>query len=121
MMNLLYRGYSASTVLDVRSLCLQPGKLCWVLYIDILLLECGGNLFDAASIAVKAALFNTKLPSVKVRQEEGGETELEVSDDPYDVKRIDVTAAPTVVTLSKVGHSHIVDASPKEEACCLAR
>lgn len=24
------------------------------------LLECGGNLFDAASIAVKAALFNTK-------------------------------------------------------------
>ena len=23
------------------------------------LLECGGNLFDAASIAVKAAIFNT--------------------------------------------------------------
>ncbi|KAK7115484.1 exosome complex component RRP42-like [Littorina saxatilis] len=121
MMNLLYRAYSASTVLDVSSLCLQSGKLCWVLYVDVLLLECGGNLFDAASIAVKAALFNTKIPSVKVRQEEGEETELEVSDDPYDVRRLDVSAAPTVLTLSKIGHNHIVDASQKEEACCLAR
>ena len=34
--NLLYRAYSASTVLDVTSLCLQPGKLCWVLYVDVL-------------------------------------------------------------------------------------
>ena len=34
--NLLYHAYSASTVLDVTSLCLQPGKLCWVLYVDVL-------------------------------------------------------------------------------------
>ena len=34
--NLLYRAYSASTVIDVASLCLQSGKLCWVLYVDVL-------------------------------------------------------------------------------------
>ena len=34
--NFLYRAYSASTVLDVTSLCLQTGKLCWVLYVDVL-------------------------------------------------------------------------------------
>lgn len=119
--NLLYRAYSADTVIDVKSLCLQEGKLCWVLYVDVLLLECGGNLFDAASIAVKSALFNTKIPSVSVTQEESGQTELDVSDDPYNVKRLDVTATPCIVTLSKIGHYHAVDATQKEEACCLAR
>ncbi|XP_076469813.1 exosome complex component RRP42-like [Babylonia areolata] len=120
--NLLYRAYSSSTVLDVSSLCLLPGKYCWVLYVDVVLLECGGNLFDAASIAVKAAIFNTKIPSVVVRKEEGGEEiELDVTDDPYDAKRVNVSAAPTIVTVSKIGHNHAVDASQKEEACCLAR
>ncbi|KAK7500215.1 hypothetical protein BaRGS_00008438 [Batillaria attramentaria] len=119
--NLLYRAYSSDTVLDVKSLCLQKGKLCWVLYVDVLLLECGGNLFDAVSIAVKSALFNTKIPSVNVTEEEGGQTELDVSDDPYNVKRLDVAASPCVITLSKIGHYHAVDATQKEEACCLAR
>ena len=43
-----------------------------------------------------------RIPNVGVTQEEGEQMELEVSDDPYDVKRLDVSAAPTVVTLSKV-------------------
>ena len=43
-----------------------------------------------------------RIPNVSVTQEEGEQMELEVSDDPYDVKRLDVSAAPTVVTLSKV-------------------
>lgn len=32
--------------------------------LSIKILECGGNLYDAVSIAVKSALFNTKLPRV---------------------------------------------------------
>ena len=39
---------------------LLPGKASWILHIDILILECGGNLFDAVSVAVKAALFDTR-------------------------------------------------------------
>ena len=45
--NLLYHAYSASTVLDVTSLCLQPGKLCWVLYVDVLV-SCTVTLTDLA-------------------------------------------------------------------------
>lgn len=33
---------------------------CWTLYVDILILECGGNLYDAVSMAVKAALYSTR-------------------------------------------------------------
>ena len=46
----------------LQSLCVVERQQCWVLYVDVLILECGGNLYDAISIAVKAALFNVKLP-----------------------------------------------------------
>ncbi|XP_052815439.1 exosome complex component RRP42-like [Mya arenaria] len=118
--SMLARAYQCPSCLDMRQLSVVQGKQCWVIYVDVLLLECGGNLFDAASIAVKAALFNTCIPTLTVSQDEG-HVELELSDDPFDVQRIDVTSAPCIVTLSKIGHSHIVDASKKEEACCLAR
>jgi len=38
---------------------------------------------------------------VTVTQDEG-HMELEISDDPYDVQRLDMKSAPCVVTLSKV-------------------
>ncbi|WAR11635.1 EXOS7-like protein [Mya arenaria] len=94
--SMLARAYQCPSCLDMRQLSVVQGKQCWVIYVDVLLLECG------------------------VSQDEG-HVELELSDDPFDVQRIDVTSAPCIVTLSKIGHSHIVDASKKEEACCLAR
>ncbi|OWK02780.1 hypothetical protein Celaphus_00010626 [Cervus elaphus hippelaphus] len=57
--NTLYRIFNKSSI-DLESLCISPREHCWALYVDVLLLECGGNLFDAISIAVKAALFNTR-------------------------------------------------------------
>ncbi|KAK6178478.1 hypothetical protein SNE40_013264 [Patella caerulea] len=116
----LSRCYDNSGCLDLKSLCIIPKQQCWILYIDVLLLECGGNLFDAASIGVKAALYNTRIPNVTVNQEDD-EMEIELSDDPYDVNRLDISSSPCIVTLSKIGHYHVVDASQKEEACCLAR
>lgn len=118
--NMLIRVYNSPGCLDLKELCIIPKQQCWVLYIDILLLECGGNLFDAASVAVKAALFDLKIPRVSVTQDEG-HVELEISDDPYDVQTVDVNSSPCIVTLSKIGHCHVVDASQREEACCLAR
>lgn len=118
--SMLARAYDCPSCMDLKQLCVVEAKQCWVIYIDVLLLECGGNLFDAASIAVKAALFNTSIPTLTVTQDEG-HIELELSDDPFDVQRLDVAHAPCIVTLNKIGHSHVVDASQKEEACCLAR
>jgi exosome complex component RRP42 len=39
---------------------------------------------------------------VRVTSSETGELEFDISDDPYDIKRLDVTKAPIVVTLNKV-------------------
>lgn len=54
------------------------------------------------SLAVKSALYATEIPSVKVASMDGDQPELELSDDPFDTKRLDTLNAPCVVTLMKV-------------------
>lgn len=88
---------------------------------DILILECGGNLFDAVSIAVKAALYNTKIPKVTAAAMDGGNVELELSDDPHDYNRLDVESFPLLVTVCKIGDNCLVDPSAEEEECSLAK
>lgn len=45
--------------------------------------------------------FCSRIPNVTMTRDEGG-IELDVSDDPYDFKRLDVTGAPVIVTVNKV-------------------
>lgn len=47
--------------LDLKSLCLVPGKTCWVVFVDALVLNDGGNVLDALSIATRAALALTRV------------------------------------------------------------
>nr|CAD7206971.1 unnamed protein product [Timema douglasi] len=47
----LSRAYQSSLAFDLTSLCILPAQQCWKLYIDILILECGGNLFGSVSLA----------------------------------------------------------------------
>jgi len=120
--NILYNTVCGVGTLDTAALAIIPGEQCWVLYVDIVLLECGGNLIDSVSIAVKAALFNSRIPRVRVRvDEETEQKEIELSDDPHDCLALDVKQVPLIVTTSKIGHGHVVDATMEEEACSLAR
>lgn len=51
--------------LDLPSLCVIPGKACWLVYVDALLLNDGGNVLDALSVATRAALALTRVPKVR--------------------------------------------------------
>ena len=51
---------------------------------------------------------------------DGGEPEMELSDDPYDGKRLELSNAPVLVTLTRIGNHCIVDPAPEEEACASA-
>jgi len=113
----LHRSYSSSQTLNLSELCVIPKLQCWVLYIDILILECGGNLFDAVSLAVKSALYTTEIPTIKVAAMDGDQPELELSDDPFDIKKLNIENAPCVVTLLKIGNHYVVDPTPEEEFC----
>ena len=49
---------SRSGVLSTKALCIQAGKSVWVLYIDATCINYDGNAFDAALLAMVAALRN---------------------------------------------------------------
>eukprot|EP01116_Phalansterium_solitarium_P009255 TRINITY_DN23328_c0_g1_i1.p3 TRINITY_DN23328_c0_g1~~TRINITY_DN23328_c0_g1_i1.p3 ORF type:complete len:283 (+),score=87.97 TRINITY_DN23328_c0_g1_i1:1429-2277(+) len=107
---LLLGGRSA---LDLRSLSIIAGKLCWRLYVDVIVIDFDGNLFDAIVIAARAALYNTAIPKVEVDEEN---MEFELCDD-TDGTRLDVSRLPVAVTLTRIGTGYVVDARPEEEAC----
>lgn len=113
----LAHAYANPQVFDLEQLCVLEGQQCWVLFVDVLILEVGGNLFDAVSMAAKAALFTTRIPKVTVTAVDGGQPEMELSDDPYDGNKLNLTNAPVLVTLSRIGNHCIVDPTPEEEAC----
>ncbi|XP_063221500.1 exosome complex component RRP42 isoform X2 [Bacillus rossius redtenbacheri] len=118
--NSLARAYQSPQSFNLKALNIMPGQQCWKLYVDILILECGGNLFDAISLAVKAALHNTQIPQVKAVSVDGGQLELNLSDDPFDCWRLDLSQAPVLMTLCKVGEHCILDPTGEEETCCAA-
>uniref|UniRef100_A0A182NDE8 Ribosomal RNA-processing protein 42 n=1 Tax=Anopheles dirus TaxID=7168 RepID=A0A182NDE8_9DIPT len=113
----LAKAYESQKGLDLSSLCIMAKQQCWKLYVDVLILECGGNLFDAVSLAVKGALFNTRIPRVSTAMLDGGSMDLILTDDPYDCERLDVATAPILVTVCKIGDQCVVDPSAEEEEC----
>ncbi|OCH94510.1 hypothetical protein OBBRIDRAFT_769588 [Obba rivulosa] len=58
-------------VVSPSSLCIQPGKAAWVLYIDATCINYDGNAFDATLLAMVAALRNTRLPRARFDEETG--------------------------------------------------
>lgn len=115
--NILTHAYKTSNAFDLKGLCILSHKKCWKIYVDVLVLQCGGNLFDAAGAVVKAALYNTEVPNITAVTLDGGDADIQLSDDPYDCTRLDVINFPLLVTLAKVGDNFIVDPTLEEEMC----
>uniref|UniRef100_A0A0M3I1E8 Ribosomal RNA-processing protein 42 n=1 Tax=Ascaris lumbricoides TaxID=6252 RepID=A0A0M3I1E8_ASCLU len=100
---------------DLKKLILSPMH-AWKLYVDIVILECGGNILDAAGIGVKAALRNTEICNVIVRPADEGKCAIDLAND-NTVWKMDVSRAPLFVSVHKLGEANLVDASLTEEAC----
>ncbi|XP_048494620.1 uncharacterized protein LOC104887169 isoform X2 [Beta vulgaris subsp. vulgaris] len=108
----------AGAGIDLSSLSIVEGKVCWDLYIDGLVVSCDGNLLDVLGAAIKAALSNTGIPKVNVIAADatsaGDQPEVDVSDEEF--LQFDTAAVPVIVTLTKVGKHYIVDATEEEES-----
>ncbi|KAG7203192.1 hypothetical protein KM043_010299 [Ampulex compressa] len=115
--NILTIAYQTRDAIDLRKLCILPHQKCWKIYVDILILQCSGNLFDAIGAAVKAALYNTEIPRVTAAFLDGGEPDIQLSDDPYDCIKLDTKNYPVIITLCKIGDKYVVDATLEEEMC----
>ncbi|KAF9421040.1 Exosome complex component RRP42 [Entomortierella beljakovae] len=108
--------------INLSKLCIIPGQQCWVLFVDALVMDYGGNLMDAIFMGARAAIYDTKIPKTQVQDLGDGQFEFEVLDDVEDTDVVEGREdMPVCVTLNKIGARHIVDASPLEELCTEAK
>lgn len=42
-----FAQFLRTDALDWQAMCIIPNKICWVLYLDVLILRAEGNLLDA--------------------------------------------------------------------------
>ena len=97
----------------------MPGKHCWSLFVDVLVLESDGNDIDAAVLATRAALSATRLPGVSLEEDTKSEA-LVLSDNPKDSLALKCDNLPVAVTLCQPSHSspfYFVDPSRAEQEC----
>lgn len=59
------RGIRESGAINMQDLCLIEGEKCWVVFIDLHILDHDGNLIDCATLAAMAALSVAILPLSK--------------------------------------------------------
>jgi exosome complex component RRP42 len=62
---LVDRGVRESKAVDLKALCIVPGKQVWIIFIDVHILDDCGNILDAASLGAIAALLSTKVPAAR--------------------------------------------------------
>lgn len=102
------RGIRESEMVDLKKLCLIPAKSVVTIFVDCNVMNVDGNLFDATSYAVVAALRTSKMKKYVVKDEK-----VEAKEDwvPVPVER-----TPVSVTLARIGDKLVVDPSTEEEA-----
>ena len=107
--------FTSSGSIDLRTLCIAPGRHCWAVYVDVLVLESGGSLLDTMALAVYAALLDTRLPRIHlVAGEAPGDVGVEVDEDPAASSAFPGAAGiPVCVTFLQVPSLGVaVDACP---------
>lgn len=107
------RSIRESKALDLENLIIIPGKIAYVVFVDIYLLNHDGNLFDASEYAAISALLNAKLPVVEV---EGGEVK-----PTGEFRQLPILDCPISVTIAKIGESLLVDPTLEEETMAAAK
>jgi exosome complex component RRP42 len=107
------RGVRESKMLDLDKLALIPGKIVYTIFVDCSIINSDGNLLDATSYAVVAALLTCKLPIFEVQNDKVVDT--------GNIMPPPITTIPISVTAVKIGDSVLLDPTMEEEACMDAR
>jgi exosome complex component RRP42 len=107
------RGIRESKAIDLEKLCVEAGKLVFVVFVDVYVLNYDGNLIDASTMAALAALVNTKMFKYEV---EDGEIVKKPGYNP-----LPIVNYPISVTFAKIGDKLILDAGLDEEEVMDAR
>ncbi len=102
------RGLRESKAVDLKKLCIVPGKQVFVIFVDLNVLDHRGNLFDASALASILALMNAEMQAYTVTK--NGELKYRDS-----TVRLPLQNFPVEVTVAKIGDKMVVDTSLEEE------
>lgn len=103
------RSIREPKVIKLDELVVEPGRLVWVIYNDIYLIDHAGNAIDASMIASMLALASAKLPSL-VKTEEGYRINRELRE-----RSLPVSGLVATVTMAIIEDIILVDPSMEEE------
>ncbi len=101
------RTIRESEMIDMQKLSVEPGKLVRILFLDIHILDDGGNLIDGATMAGVLALRSAKVK--KIAYEDGKVTVLD-EEEPLPVRGF-----PLACSIAKFGNALLVDPTYEEE------
>ncbi|MHA1341593.1 MAG: exosome complex protein Rrp42 [Promethearchaeota archaeon] len=103
------RGIRHGNCIDYKKLCMKEGKFCYIIFIDIYVMNYYGNLIDTSALAAIAALVSAKIPTAKLSEDEseaiwgGG------------FMPIPINELPIQITFGKVDDIVFIDPSLPEE------
>jgi exosome complex component RRP42 len=101
------RGIRESKAIDLKKLCIAPGKKVFMVFVDVYVLDHDGNLIDAAAISALGALVNSKMHAFEVRDGEP------VYKD--EIIPLPLLNYPVPVTAAKIDGSIVFDPCLEEE------
>ena len=104
------RSLRDSKAVDLSKLVIIPGKKVWTVWLDIYVLDYGGNILDASTLAAVAALYNTKLPKVEIN----GDNIKIIKEEKTDTVIMNYPVVTT--TVAKIGKYFVVDPNLDEES-----
>lgn len=107
------RGIRESKAIDLKRLCIDPGKKVFVVFLDLYILDHDGNLIDASATAALSALLNAKMQEFKV---DDGELVLKEK-----LMPLPLLNRPVTVTFAKLDKTIVVDPCLEEEQVMTAR
>jgi len=103
------RGLRRAEMIDLKQLCIVPGKAVWEVWIDIYALNHDGNLMDASALAAVASILTAEMPKAMVNEK--GEVTINKSEK----QKLPIKSIPITVTIAKIGDKLVVDPSLDEE------
>ncbi|HVP23584.1 MAG TPA: exosome complex protein Rrp42 [Conexivisphaerales archaeon] len=107
------RGVRESHMVDMHQMVIEEGKKVYSIFVDVAIVNVDGNLLDATSYAVVAALANAKFKKMTLKEDQVVELE--------EVSALPILRIPVSVTTSKLGDFLLSDPTTEEEAIQEAR
>jgi exosome complex component RRP42 len=107
------RGVRESHMVDMHQMVIEAGKKVYSVFVDVSVVNVDGNLLDATSYAVVAALASAKYKKMTLKEDQVVELE--------EMSPLPIQAIPVSITTTRAGDFLVLDPTTEEEAVQEAR